>query len=35
VRELVANHPMLQQITRSMLLARATLYGSKYPAARC
>jgi transposase len=25
VRELVANHSMLQQITRSMLLARATL----------
>jgi hypothetical protein len=25
VRELVANHPMLQQITGSMLLARATL----------
>jgi hypothetical protein len=25
VRELVANHPMLQHITRSMLLARATL----------
>jgi len=31
VRELVANHPMLQQITRLMLLARATLLAGSRP----
>jgi hypothetical protein len=30
VRELVANHPMLQQITGSMLLARATLQRAQH-----